>query len=139
MWYGSNLKWGDRQEDMDHLLKYAESDDGVHWKPTGEISVEFKYPGEYAMSRPSVIKEGGIYKMWYSYRGVAYRIGYAESGDGIHFERMDDLAGIDVSSEGWDSESVEYPHVFDHKGQRFLLYNGNRYGLTGIGLAVLES
>jgi len=139
MWYGSNLKWGDRQQDMDHLLKYAESEDGIHWRPTGEISVEFRRPGEYAMSKPSVIKEDEIYKMWYSYRGAAYRIGYAESTDGIHFERMDELAGIDVSSEGWDSESVEYPHVFDHKGQRFMLYNGNRYGLTGIGLAVLES
>jgi predicted GH43/DUF377 family glycosyl hydrolase len=138
MWYGSNLKWGSRQEDMDHLLKYAESEDGIHWNPTGEISVNFKCAEEYAMSKPSVIKDGDIYKMWYSYRGKSYRIGYAESEDGIHFERMDELAGIDVSSSGWDSESVEYPHVFDHKGQRFLAYNGNRYGLTGIGLAVLE-
>ena len=139
MWYGSNLKWGQRQEEMDHLLKYAESEDGVHWNPTGIISVNFKDPGEYAMSKPSLIKEDGIYKMWYSYRGNAYRIGYAESADGIRFERMDDSAGIDVSTTGWDSESVEYPNIFDHKGQRFMLYNGNKYGLTGIGIAVLEN
>ena len=52
---------------------------------------------------------------------------------------MDERAGIDVSPSGWDSESIEYPHVFDHAGMRYMLYNGNGYGKTGFGLAVLES
>lgn len=138
MWYGSNKSWGKSQEDMAHLLKYAESDDGINWFPTGEISVNFQNDNEYAMSKPSVLKEDGIYKMWYSYRGKAYRIGYAESSNGIHFVRKDQLAGITVSDIGWDSETVEYPNVFVHKGIKYMLYNGNKYGLTGIGLAVLE-
>ena len=33
---------------------------------------------------------------------------------------------------------VEYPCVFDWNGRRFMLYNGNDYGRTGVGLAVLE-
>ena len=33
---------------------------------------------------------------------------------------------------------VEYPYVFDWQGRRYMLYNGNGYGLTGVGLAVLE-
>jgi hypothetical protein len=33
---------------------------------------------------------------------------------------------------------IEYPFVFDHKGQRYMLYNGNDYGKTGFGLAILE-
>ena len=45
---------------------------------------------------------------------------------------------LDVSPSGWDSEMVCYPHVFDHKGKRYMLYNGNGYGRTGFGLAVLE-
>ena len=45
---------------------------------------------------------------------------------------------IDVSKQGWDSEMIEYPHVFDHKGKRHMLYNGNNYGKTGFGLAVLK-
>ena len=80
--------------------------------------------------------------MWYSYRGQpsikTYRIGYAESTDGINWARMDDKAGIDVSESGWDSQMVCYPFVFDHQGERYMLYNGNDYGKTGIGLAVLE-
>lgn len=136
MWYGSNLAWGVRQADMAHVLKYAESQDGIHWRPTGDIAIAFKDVGEYAISRPMVIREGDTYRMWYSYRGSAYRIGYAESENGIQFERMDDKAGITVSASGWDSESIEYPHIFEHRGVKYLLYNGNRYGLTGIGLAV---
>ena len=34
---------------------------------------------------------------------------------------------------------IEYPFVFDHKGQRFMLYNGNGYGKTGFGMAVLTN
>jgi hypothetical protein len=76
--------------------------------------------------------------MWYSTRGSAYRIGYAESGDGREWVRMDHRAGIGVSASGWDSEMIEYPFVFDHDGTRFMLYNGNGYGKAGFGLAVLE-
>ncbi len=144
MWYGSNLSWGTRQEDMAHVVKYAESEDGIHWNPSGIISLNFKNEHEYAMSRPCVVKEDGIYKMWYSYRAgpntSTYRIGYAESRDGIRFERMDEIVGIDVSPnpDDWDSEMICYPFVFDYNGDRYMLYNGNGYGKTGFGLAVLE-
>jgi len=123
---------------MAHLIKYAESTDGLGWKREGKIALHFKDENEYAMSRPFVLKENGIYRMWYSYRGAAYRIGYAESENGLDWERMDEKVGITVSDSGWDSESVEYPFLFDHKGQRYMLYNGNGYGRTGFGLAVLE-
>jgi hypothetical protein len=77
--------------------------------------------------------------MWYCYRGPTYRIGYAESPDGRQWQRRDADAGIDVAPDGWDSEMIEYPHVFEHDGQLFMLYNGNGYGKTGVGLAILES
>lgn len=93
---------------------------------------------EYAISKPCVVREDGKYKMWYSYRGDAYRIGYAESPSEVDFNRLDNQVGISVSSSGWDSETIEYPCVFDHKGRRYMLYNGNRYGLSGIGLAIQD-
>ncbi|NIM97935.1 MAG: hypothetical protein GTO24_07630 [candidate division Zixibacteria bacterium] len=138
MWYGSNLKWGPAQEDMAHLIKYAESTDGLKWKRDGTIALRFKDKSEYAMSRPFVVKENGIYRMWYSYRGTAYRIGYAESENAVDWKRMDEKVGISVSDSGWDSESIEYPFLIDHRGQRYMFYNGNGYGRTGFGLAVLE-
>ena len=77
--------------------------------------------------------------MWYCHRGLTYRIGYAESRDGIHWNRLDHLSGIDVSQDGWDSEMIEYPFVFDHKGKRYMLYAGNGFGKTGFGIAVLTN
>jgi hypothetical protein len=66
-------------------------------------------------------------------------MGYAESVNGKDWVRMDDTVGIDVSEDSdWDSEMIEYPFIFDHDGQRYMLYNGNGYGKTGFGLAVLE-
>jgi len=123
---------------MAHLIKYAESDDAIHWKRNGIIALNFKNQSEYAMSRPCVVKESGLFKVWYSFRGESYRIGYAESEDGIIWSRKDEKVGIDVSESGWDSEMIEYPFVFDHKGGRYMLYNGDGYGKTGIGLAVLD-
>jgi hypothetical protein len=139
MWYGSNLSWGATEYDMAHVIKYAESSDGIHWDRSGVVAIPLRSPEEYAISRPCVLKEQGIYKMWYSYRGASYRIGYAESADGIHWERKDAKVGIDVSESGWDAAMIEYAVVFDHAGDRYMLYNGDRYGKTGIGLAVLDT
>lgn len=141
MWYVSNLGWRPREKGDPHYvvhIKYAESNDGLAWERDGHVCIDFASPGEYAISRPCVLKDGELYRMWYSYRGDAYRIGYAESHDGLEWERRDDEAGIDVSPGDWDSEMVEYACVFDHGGSRHMLYNGNGYGETGIGHAVLS-
>lgn len=140
MWYGSNLRWGPQRSDMAFVLKYAESTDGIHWSRDGKTVMDLDGDHECAISRPCVIREeDGRHRMWYSYRGVTYRIGYAESSDGRRWTRRDELSGLAVSQSGWDSESVEYPFVFDHAGRRYMLYNGNGYGLTGFGIAELEA
>lgn len=141
MWYLSCTGWSATAAQPKHRyhIKYAQSSNGVHWSRDGTVAIDFAGPHEYAISRPSVLRDGGTWKMWFSCRGDAYRIGYAESTDGIRWQRKDDEAGIDISVEGWDSEMIEYPFVFDHRGSRYMLYNGNAYGKTGFGLAVLES
>jgi hypothetical protein len=76
--------------------------------------------------------------MWFSCRGEQYRIGYAESSDGIAWQRDDRAVGLHPSDDGWDSMALAYPCVFKHNGSLFMLYNGNDYGRTGFGIAVLE-
>jgi predicted GH43/DUF377 family glycosyl hydrolase len=139
MWYGSNLGWGREKSDMAHVIKYAESSDGIRWRADGETAVGLSSQGEFALSRPCVRPAQDGYHMWYSYRGAAYRIGLAWSPDGRKWQRRDERAGISPSASGWDSESVEYPFVFEHRGSSYMLYNGNRYGLTGFGIAVLDA
>ena len=117
-------------------IKYAESADGLHWTRTGRVAIDYAHPGEYAISRPCVVQDGDAWRMWYSWRGAAYRIGHAESPDGVEWTRLDHAAGIEPADSGWDAQMIEYPFVFDHRGQRYMLYNGNGYGATGFGLAV---
>jgi predicted GH43/DUF377 family glycosyl hydrolase len=137
MWYGSNTQWGAHKTDMRHLIKYAESSDGIHWERAGSVAIDFKDPSEYAICKPCVVRDPDRFRMWFCSRGEAYRIQYAESDDGLTWVRSPQ-AGIDVSSDGWDAEMIEYPSVFDHGGARYMLYTGNAYGRTGFGLAVLE-
>jgi len=142
MWYVSGVRWDTTPRGPKHLynIKYAESRNGVDWTRLGRVCVDFATPGEHAFGRPCVVKEpDGRYRMWYSYRGEGYRIGYADSADGITWERKDDQAGIDPSPSGWDAEMIEYPVVFDAAGRRYMLYNGNGYGRSGMGLAVLDT
>jgi hypothetical protein len=141
MWYVSGVRWDATPGGPRHLyhIKYAESRDGIDWTRQGRVCVDAASPQEYAFGRPCVLKDvDGVYRMWYSVRGRRYRIGVAESPDGLTWTRMDDVAGIDVSVSGWDSEMIEYPVVFDRAGRRYMLYNGNGYGRTGMGLAVLN-
>ena len=112
---------------------------GIDWRCKGHVCIDFKDEHEYAIARPHVLKNDSGYEMWYSYRGDAYRIGYATSDDGLNWQRRDEDAGIDVSDSGWDAYMVGYPCVFDHKGQRYMLYNGDYYGKTGLGLATWKS
>ena len=140
MWYGSTITWDAGNGEMLHVLNYASSSDGHQWHRHG-LSVPYVLGLAQAFSRPSVIKDGSGFHMWFSYRsgsGKQYRIGYAYSLTGENWELRLAETGIDVSGSGWDSEMVEYPFVFDHKGQRYMLYNGNGYGKTGFGLAILS-
>jgi hypothetical protein len=146
MWYVSCTSWreiGGRMEPTYHV-KYADSLDGITWRTTGISCLDLG--DEYSVARPCVFQNGRGYAMLYSYRSVlnyrtdtrsAYRIGYAESDDGIHWERMDDHVGIDRSESGWDSEMIEYCWVQQYAGETYLLYNGNGFGSSGFGLAQL--
>ncbi|MFI4941763.1 MAG: hypothetical protein ACHP85_00770 [Burkholderiales bacterium] len=139
MWYVSGTGWTLEQGQPQHHyhIRYAESRDGIKWQPTGIVCIDYADASENSLARPYVLKDGGRYRMWYSRRGQAYRIGYAESDDGVRWQRRDGEAGIDVSDSGWDAEMIAYPCVFRHEGRLFMLYNGNGYGRTGVGLAVL--
>jgi len=140
MWYGSHLRWGANPHAMefDHVLKYATSTDGIHWKRDDVTYLEPDLPGVFAVAKPSVLKGDGGYHLWYAYRGEQYRIGYAFSEDGMHWTQDDADPGIEPSAGEWDSDAVAYPHVVEHGGVRFMFYNGNGYGATGMGLAISE-
>jgi hypothetical protein len=149
-WYLSCTEWkiiNGRSEPKYHI-KYAESSDGIKWDRKGIIAIDYKNDKEAGIVKASVIIEEGIYKMWYSYRSIynyrtsqesSYRIGYAESSNGINWKRRDsdDSHTLTISADRtqWDGLMVEYPHVIDVNGRRLMFYNGDNFGKSGFGFA----
>jgi hypothetical protein len=121
-------------------IQIAFSNDGIGWKRDGTICIDFKDDDEVALARPYVLWYSGKYHMWFSYKGEAYRIGYAVSNNGIDWLRCDEVGGMDNSKQegDFDSEMVSYACVVPHNDKLFMFYNGNNYGVEGIGLAVSQ-
>jgi len=146
MWYCSGTDWrmaNDNPEPI-YTVFYAESEDGITWKPYQDPVIEYAYDGEI-VSAPWVIKVRDQYWMWYSKRGYRtkaeknFSVGYAYSEDGIRWQRADHLAGITVSSQGWDSEMVCYPSFYVFGKKIYMLYSGNNVGRGGIGYAAADN
>jgi predicted GH43/DUF377 family glycosyl hydrolase len=146
MWYGCYLGWeasGERPEPV-YVIRYAESTDGITWARSGRTCIPPRSPLE-ANGRPWVLRDGDGYRMWYSHRAIhdyrhdrhsSYRIGYADSVDGLGWERRDNDVGIDLSADGWDSQMVSYAAVYEYGSLLHMLYCGNGFGTTGFGHAV---
>lgn len=129
-----------------YRIRMATSFDGLHWTKLNRDLIPSRIEEDEAQASPDVFFANGLYHMFFcyryssDYRGQArgYRIGYASSANMVDWVRDDAKAGIDVSSEGWDSEMISYPHVFDMDGRVYMAYLGDQVGRHGFGLAVLE-
>jgi hypothetical protein len=141
MWYGSTISWTSSNGEMVHVINCAISYDGHTWIKKG-LAVPYQIGVAQAFSRPTVIEDCDGFHMWFSYRsgsGQTYRIGYASSQNGDAWDLKLDQMTMSNIDLGWDDQMQEYPFVIEHTGAYYMLYNGNGYGLTGIGLAVLET
>lgn len=143
-WYNSGISW-EKRENSWHCkygIHYATSSNGVDWDCRPGLIIPIKDQYEHSFGRPCVVCWENNYHIWFAYRGTknysTYRIGYAFSKDGINWNRDDDKAGITISNEGWDSESICYPYVIKFNNDKFLLYCGNNYGETGFGYAIAK-
>lgn len=148
MWYISCTGWqiiGGHPEPF-YRVHYADSLDGISWRRTGKVCIDYDHFAQ-AIGRPCVFLHNGLYRMIYSYRSAdryrtdpkrSYRLGYAESVNGIEWKRRDDLVGIERSSEGWDSIMMEYASIISVGHKTYLFYNGNGFGASGMGYAELE-
>jgi hypothetical protein len=142
LWYAGGGGWveGAGKALPTYRLRHLESASADEWGPVGRVVMDFANADEFGFGRPFVVHENGIYKMWYSIRTFSkgYRLGYAESLDGLTWTRLDDQAGIDVSPTGWDSQMMCYACIQATRYGTYMFYNGNDYGGTGFGVAVRE-
>ncbi|HAF13531.1 MAG TPA: hypothetical protein DCK99_07490 [Blastocatellia bacterium] len=146
MWYCSGTDWRfpDGNPEPIYTVFYAESADGITWIPHNQPVIHYKFDGE-VVSAPWVLNLKTKYLMWYSTRGHEtktaknYTIGFAESNDGVVWERFDDQVGISRSESGWDSEMICYPSFYPYKDKIYMFYSGNGVGRDGIGYAVADN
>lgn len=151
MWYIHGVRWvvpakGGNPERV-YKIAHATSADGISWQKEGRLIITDSLNAEECQAHPTVMQVGNRYHMLFCYREShdfrtnqhrGYRFGYAYSDDLINWIRNDANAGIDKAIDGWDSDMQCYPHLFEMRGEVYLLYNGNEFGRRGFGLAKLE-
>lgn len=148
LFYIAGRKWKlvDGRAEPVYKIRMATSTDGVSWSKCNKDLIPSRIEGDEAQASPDVFFANGKYHMFFCYRYSShyrgkqngYRIGYASSINLIDWVRDDSKAGIDVSDQGWDSEMISYPHVFNLDGKTYMAYLGDQVGRNGFGLAVLE-
>jgi hypothetical protein len=142
LWYVAGSSWTEVNGKTSPVydLRYLESADGVRWADRGELSMAITGEDEHGFGRPWVVRTATGYQLHYSIRRRslgAYRLGYAESVDGIRWNRKDGEIGLDVSPDGFDSQAIMYSAVISAGGRTFCFYNGNNFGERGFGVAEL--
>jgi hypothetical protein len=148
LFYIAGKKWlnhNGRPEPV-YQIRLAESQDGLNWVKYNKDLISTRLEENECQASPDVFFHDNRYHMFFCYRysinyrgkEKGYRIGYASSENLLDWVRDDSKAGIDVSEEGWDSEMISYPHVFELDNKIYMLYLGNQVGKYGFGIAELQ-
>lgn len=135
VFYGSCERWGPTVRESDFVIRRATSIDG-RWVPQRAPDV-VPVDDEYAIARPCVWTSGSGWSMALAARRASapdsYELAGATSPDGTTWRRC--RFALEGRVEPWESEMQCYPSRFVRDGREYLLYNGNRFGATGVGLA----
>lgn len=152
MWFTAFTEWLPEVQphpDARYCIRSARSVDGLAWTVDPAPAIR-RGPGEAGLARPTVLEGPDGVEMWFSARGpyVAenpslrrYRLCYAHSGDGTHWQRQDDRHGFcnPPEPDAWDGEMQCYPSVLRlADGRQVMFYCGNGYGQAGFGWATRE-
>lgn len=129
------------------LIYYCSGTGWIEDFPTYGINIKSNYVNKIcipsnnclAISRPTIIKIDNEYYMWYAYKekNTNYCLGLSCSKDGFIWENINKPEFLIYSSFDWDSEMICYPAI-DWK-RKYMFYNGNGYGKTGVGLAIWKN
>jgi hypothetical protein len=141
-WYSAGDDWANinGKPRASCSIKYQESSDFFSWQPQGKICFRPNTDREFSLTMPDVWQNNGLHCMIYSIRSAdkGYRLGYAESENGINWLRKDDQIGIDISSSGWDSQMICFGKTIVTAHGTYLFYGGNNLGEDGFGVAILD-
>jgi len=145
-WYLSCTGWTliDGKAEARYDIKKATSVNGIDWDQRGNVAIACRDASE-AIASASVHILEGTYHMWYCFRSTrdyrdggagAYRVGYARSDDGEHWQRNDDAVALHDANDPAETEAA-YPAVYEWQGSLYMLYNGRSFGRDGFKIAQL--
>jgi len=136
-------RWPTAEASMVHSLCCVDNrvKDGVlEWR-----SQRLWTPGQgaEACSRPSIVKRGELFHLWYSVRSGTmgardYRIEHRFSLDGISWMRSSGGLDLFPTADTWESEMVCYPFVVESDQELLLYYSGNGFGQGGAGFTSID-
>ena len=120
MWFS----WRPKQS-----IALVESKDGLTWSEPAIVLGPNHHTGwEQDVNRPVVIKNAGLYQMWYTGQRLAAQvngqswIGYATSLDGKSWERQSDKPVLSPE-QPWEGVAVMCPHViYDEKERIYRMW-----------------
>lgn len=126
MLYCSGTGWIENYPTYNISLAIKEGD---YWRDTGEIKITQKKSDE-AISRVTRDPfDGSLYYAWRT-KDSTYKL--ARQYAGTRHE-------VFVKQSNWDSDMQCYPFVCCIDSTKYMFYNGNNYGETGIGVAEWKS
>jgi hypothetical protein len=153
MYYIAGVKWKvdsqkSSQPERIYKIHMAISSDLVNWERLNRNLISDVLGDDECQALPSVISSRDGFLMAFCYREafkfrddtrMAYRLGFAISKDGLEWVRADEKFSILPHVTGWDRDMRCYPHLFMIDDRIAILYNGNKFGEDGFGLAIQES
>jgi predicted GH43/DUF377 family glycosyl hydrolase len=136
MWYAGNngTSW---------QIGLATSTDGLQWKkhpnnPVLKIGAAGKWDDKHLTS-PFVMRDGAVFKMWYRGESAQFpgkgSTGYAESPDGVRWERYSGNPVFTPAASGWDSRSLTIYPIVKRNGKYEGWYGGSDGTTSQIGYA----
>lgn len=136
MWYAGNNgnSW---------QIGLATSKDGVQWNkhpnnPVLTVGLKGKWDDKH-LTAPFVIRDGAVFKMWYRGESTQFpgkgSTGYAESPDGVNWERYSGNPVFTPAASGWDSRSLTISPIIKRDGKYEGWYGGSDGSTSQIGYA----
>jgi predicted GH43/DUF377 family glycosyl hydrolase len=127
--------------DGEHMrIGYATSIDGTNWtkyspNPVLDLGTQKSWDSIH-IANPSVLFDGITYKMWYTgFDGDHIRIGYANSADGIHWEKFPENPVLDIGAWGSNKNSDVWSPSVVFDGVEYKMWYTGFDGNMKIGFA----
>ena len=140
MYYTSNILWKiqNRIPRPRYLIKKCYSKDGINWKIKNDKAIKFENNTEVAITRPWILRLKDKFVMFFSLKKNNYSIKTSVSSNGEKWKREEIFSFKKDEKINFDDKAQEYASFIKYKKKLFMFYNGNKYGKSGIGLAVAD-